>query len=132
MMCFPNVEKIIHRKSNRGEFFTVVWSDHTTTTVKRAEGEVSDDYTAFLYALGKKLFENKGNARTYIAEKKQVFEDEVAFKSEAKKQRIRARAIMQQYEEEQDEDEFIHAVVYDGMFVPSALVSRSMFRRNSR
>lgn len=86
-----DVRKIIHRKSDRGEFFTVVWLDETTTTVKLAEGEVSDDYTAFLYALGKKIFGDKGNARAFVKEKKQVFEDEVARKSELKAQRIREK-----------------------------------------
>lgn len=128
------VEKIIHRTSKRGEVFTVVWTDGTSTTVKKAEGEVSDEYTAFCYALGKRIFEDKGTARAYIAEKKKVFEDEVAKKSEAKKQRIRAKALQKQYEaehgEECDEDEVIKAVVYEGMFVPPCLVSKGVFRRN--
>lgn len=137
MMEFMNnvgVEKIIHRKSKRGEFFTVVWTDHTTTTVKLKGGEVSDDYTAFLYTLGKKLFGDKGNARAFIREKKKVFEDEVARKSEAKERRIRTKAIQRQIEKQQevdfDEDEIIKAIVYEGMFVPSSLVSKGMFRRN--
>lgn len=124
------VEKIIHRKSGRGEFFTVVWTDHTTTTVKRAEGEVSDDYSAFCYALGKKIFNDKGTAREFIAEKKKVFEDEVAKKSEAKKHRIRAKAMQKQYEAECEDDEVIKAFVYEEGFVPPCLISKGLFRRN--
>ena len=76
-MYIPNVEKIIHKKSNRGEFFSVIWEDNTKTTVKLAEGEESDEYTAFCYALCKKLFNDKGKVRELIKEKKKVFEYEV-------------------------------------------------------
>ena len=41
-MNIPEVKEIIHRKSKRGEFFTVVWSDNVKTTVKLMEGEKSD------------------------------------------------------------------------------------------
>lgn len=124
------VEKIIHRNSKRGEMFTVVWTDGTSTTVKRAEGEVSDEYSAFCYALGKKIFNDKGTAREFIAEKKKVFEDEVAKKSEAKKQRIRAKAMQKQYEAECEDDEVIKAFVYEEGFVPPCLISKGLFRRN--
>ena len=69
-MFVPEVKKIIHRTSDRGEFFTVVWRDNTTTTVKLMEGEDSDEYTAFLYALGKKMFGDKGKGRAFVRERR--------------------------------------------------------------
>lgn len=80
-MATLNVAKIIHRTSPRGEFFKVVWADNTETTVKLAEGDTSDEYTAFLFCLGKRIFKDKGKAREFIRAKKQVFEDEVERKS---------------------------------------------------
>lgn len=80
-MTTLNVAKIIHRTSPRGDFFKVVWADNTETTVKLAEGDTSDEYTAFLYCLGKRMFKDKGKAREFIRAKKQVFEDEVERKS---------------------------------------------------
>lgn len=95
MLYVPEVRKIIHRESKRGEFFTVEWEDKTQTTVKLAEGEISDDYTAYLYALGKKIYGDKGVARQYVRDKKKVFENEVALKT-AERQRARKRQALQQ------------------------------------
>ena len=80
-MATLNVAKIIHRTSPRGEFFKVVWADNTETTVKLAKGDTSDEYTAFLFCLGKRIFKDKGKAREFIRAKKKVFEDEVERKS---------------------------------------------------
>ena len=90
-MATLNVAKIIHRTSPRGEFFKVVWADNTETTVKLAEGDTSDEYTAFLFCLGKRIFKDKGKARQFIRAKKQVFEDEVerkSYENKLKKARI--------------------------------------------
>lgn len=127
-MYIPEVKEIIHRKSKRGEFFTVVWSDNVQTTVKLAEGETSDEYTAFLYALGKRIFGDKGTARKYIKRKKQVFEDKVAQKSYEKEIKRREMALHQSLEAEEMID--ISGVVYNDMFVAPTLVSRAIFRRN--
>ena len=127
MMYVPEVEEIIHRKSERGEFFTVKWSDKTTTTVKLCEGEQSDEYTAYLYALGKKLFSNKGKARAYVKEKKKVFEDRVAKKSEENRRHREQQAAQQAlgavFEDIADE------VYYTG-FVAPCMVSKSVFKKN--
>ena len=128
-MRVPNVVKIVHRTSKRGEFFTVYWDDDTQTSVKRMEGEVSDDYTAFMFALGKKLFKNKGIARQFIAQKKQVFENEVARKQEKIKKQ-RAQQAMKQHYESMTEDYDIQDEVYDGMFVAPCLVSKKLFKKN--
>lgn len=127
----PEVEKIIHRKSLRGEFFSVVWSDNTKTTVKLAEGEVSDDYTAYLYALGKKIFEDKGKAREFIKAKKKVFEDEVAERQYNLDKRRRIMAIEQSLNARADFED-IEAEVYGNMFVAPALVSKSVFRKHNK
>lgn len=129
-MFIPEVEKIIHRTSKRGEFFTVVWKDSTTTTVKLMEGDESDDYTAFLYAVGKKMFENKGVARNYIAEKKAVFENEMEQKSVQKARVRRQQAIQQSLDAEDFPD--VADLVYGEMFVAPALISKTMFRKNKR
>ena len=127
MMYVSEVEEIIHRKSKRGEFFTVKWSDKTTTTVKLCEGEQSDEYTAYLYALGKKLFGNKGKARAYVKEKKKVFEDRVAKKSEEnrrhREQQAAQQALNAVFEDIADE------VYYTG-FVAPCMVSKSVFKKN--
>ena len=86
-MATLSVKKIIHRTSKRGEFFTIVWADDTKTTVKRMEGDESDEYTAFLFCLGKRIFKDRGKAREFIRAKKQVFELECEQKSIANKQR---------------------------------------------
>lgn len=130
IMFIPEVEKIIHRTSKRGEFFTVVWKDNTTTTVKLMEGDDSDDYTAFLYAVGKKMFENKGVARKYIAEKKAVFENEMEQKSIQKARVRRQQAIQQSLDAEDFPD--VSDLVYGEMFVAPALISKTMFRKNKR
>ena len=127
-MFVPEVKEIIHRKSNRGEFFTVVWRDETTTTVKLMEGDTSDEYTAFLYALGKKMFGDKGTARKFVAEKKSVFEDRMAKKSAEKEARRREQALRQSLEAEDIDD--ISGQVYANMFVAPCMVSRAVFRRN--
>ena len=128
-MYIPEVKEIIHKKnSKRGEFFTVVWSDNVQTTVKLAEGEQSDEYIAFLYALGKRIFGDKGTARQFVQAKKQVFEDKVAMKSYAKQKRRREMELRKSLEQEDVLD--ISGVVYDNMFVAPCLVSRAVFRRN--
>ena len=127
-MYIPEVKEIIHRKSKRGEFFTVVWSDNAQTTVKLAEGETSDEYTAFLYALGKRIFDDKGEARKFVRAKKQVFEDRMAKKSYAKQKRRKEMELRKSLAEEDIAD--ISGIVYEDMFVAPCLVSRAVFRRN--
>ena len=127
-MFVPEVKKIIHRTSNRGEFFTVVWRDNTTTTVKLMEGETSDDYTAFLYALGKKMFGDKGKGRAFVREKKEVFEEEVRQKSK-EKQALRRRQAIQQSLDSEDLDD-LGEEVYGAMFVAPALIPKKMFKKN--
>ena len=127
-MYIPEVNEIRHTKSKRGEFFTVIWKDNTQTTVKLMEGDTSDEYTAYLYALGKKLFENKGEGRKFVREKKKVFEDRMAKKSAEKARQRREQAMLQSLEAEDLPD--ISGQVYDAMFVAPCLVSRAMFRRN--
>lgn len=127
-MFIPEVREIIHRESKRGEFFTVVWSDNVQTTVKLAEGENSDEYTAFLYALGKRMFENKGEARAYVRAKKRVFEDRMAKKSAMRAEYKKRMALQQSLKSENIPD--ISGVVYNEMFVAPCLVSKAVFRRN--
>lgn len=127
-MYIPEVVEIIHRKSNRGEFFTVKWKDNTSTTVKLAEGETSDEYTAFLYALGKKIFSDKGTARNFVRAKKKVFEDRMEQKSYEKQRKRKEQALRQSLEHEDIAD--ISGMVYDEMFVAPCLVSRAVFKRN--
>lgn len=125
---FPVAEEIIHRESKRGEMFTVMWNDETSTTVKLAEGDVSDEYTAYLYALGKKLFKDKGEARAFIREKKKVFEDRVEQKRIAKERKLKAKQLQKEMEESEVAD--ISDLVYEDMFVAPALISRSVFKKN--
>lgn len=127
-MFIPEVKEIIHRKSNRGEFFTVVWVDNTQTTVKLAEGEQSDEYTAYLYALGKKLFGDKGRARAFVKAKKKVFEDRMERKSAEKSRKRKAMALQQSLDAEDIAD--ISGLVYEEMFVAPCMISRSVFKRN--
>ena len=127
-MYIPEVKEIVHRESKRGEFFTVIWEDNTQTTVKLMEGDTSDEYTAFLYAFGKKMFGNKGNARYFVREKKKVFEDRMAKKSEEKKRQRRLQALQQSLEAEDLPD--ISEQVYGDMFVPPCLISKAVFRKN--
>ena len=127
-MFVPEVKKIIHRTSNRGEFFTVVWRDNTTTTVKLMEGETSDDYTAFLYALGKKMFGDKGKGRAFVREKKEVFEEEIRQKSKEKLALRRRQAIQQSLDSEDLDD--LGEEVYGAMFVAPALIPKKMFKKN--
>ena len=133
-MATLNVEKIIHRTSPRGEFFKVVWADGTDTTVKLAEGDTSDDYTAFLYCLGKRLFKDKGKAREFIRGKKKVFEDEVAAKSALN----RVKRLESNLMRDLDEEEFVRnglIPITSVGFVPvstSALSSTSIYRRNQQ
>lgn len=124
MMTVPEVKEIIHRTSKRGEFFTVKWADNTQTTVKRMEGDVSDEYTAFLYALGKKLFGDKGAARKYITDKKQVFETRVEKEAADHRRQRREAALEQSLRAEGYEpmgDDELSAVVYAQGMVPAAL-----------
>lgn len=127
-MYIPEVNEIRHTKSKRGEFFTVIWKDNTQTTVKLMEGDTSDEYTAYLYALGKKLFGDKGTARKFVREKKKVFEDRMAEKSAEKARQRKAKALQQSLEAEDVAD--ISGIVYEDMFVAPCLVSRAVFRRN--
>lgn len=127
-MYIPEVKEIIHRKSERGEIFTVVWNDETKTSVKLQEGDESDEYVAYLYALGKKMFANKGTARAFIREKKKVFEDRVAKISDMKKVQRRNMALEQSLNAKDVGD--ISERVYEEMFVPAGMISRSVFRRN--
>ena len=124
----PMAEEIIHRKSDRGEFFTVMWNDETSTTIKLAKGETSDEYTAYLYALGKKIFEDKGKARAFIREKKKVFEDRVEQKRIFKERKLKAKQLQKEMESSDVAD--ISNLVYQDMFVAPALISRSVFKRN--
>lgn len=127
----PNVVEIIHRKSNRGEFFTVVWADDTKTTVKLMEGDTSDEYTAFMFALGKKIFGDKGNARKFVREKKQNFEDRMAKKSHEKamqKKQAQFNQLMNSLEEDDFDD--IEDEIYGQMFVAPAMISKKLFKRN--
>lgn len=127
-MYIPEVVEIIHRESKRGEMFTVVWKDETTTTVKLKEGEESSEYTAYLYALGKKIFKDKGEARAFIKEKKKVFEDRVEQKRIAKERKLKAKQLQREMEESDVAD--ISDLVYGEMFVAPALISRSVFKKN--
>ena len=102
--------------------------DDSKTKVKLAEGESSDEYTAFLYALGKRMFKDKGEARNFIKEKKRVFEEEKA-KRIAEKNRYKKMLAMQQSLAHEDYS-VIEDEVYGEMFVAPALVSRKVFRRN--
>lgn len=129
-MFVPEVKKIIHRTSNRGEFFTVVWRDDTTTTVKLMEGETSDDYTAFLYALGKKMFGDKGKGRAFVREKKEVFEEEVRQKAKEKQALRRRHAIQQSIDRECEDLSDLGEEVYGAMFVAPALIPKKMFKKN--
>lgn len=129
-MFVPEVKKIIHRTSDRGEFFTVVWRDDTTTTVKLMEGETSDDYTAFLYALGKKMFGDKGKGRAFVREKKEVFEEEVRQKSKEKQALRRRQAIQQSIDRECEDLSDLGEEVYGAMFVAPALIPKKMFKKN--
>lgn len=129
-MFVPEVKKIIHRTSDRGEFFTVVWRDDTTTTVKLMEGETSDDYTAFLYALGKKMFGDKGKGRAFVREKKEVFEEEVRQKAKEKQALRRRQAIQQSIDRECEDLSDLGEEVYGAMFVAPALIPKKMFKKN--
>ena len=129
-MYIPEVKEIIHRKSKRGELFTVKWSDNTSTPVKLAEGEQSDVYTAFLYSIGKKLFSNKGDGRKFVQEKKRIFEDRVAKISAEKAHKRRQMAILQSLESEDFED--ISDEIYTEMFVAPCMVSKELFKKNKK
>lgn len=128
-MFVPEVKKIIHRThKNKVESFTVVWRDDTTTTVKLMEGDTSDEYTAFLYALGKKMFGDKGQGRAFVREKKEVFEEEVRQKAKEKEALRRRQAIQQSLDNEDFDD--LGEEVYGAMFVAPALISKKMFKKN--
>lgn len=88
MFEIPGIRYIIHNDSKRGDFFTVVWDDGTTTTIKRHEDDDNDEYTALLYAMGKKMFGNKGVARDLIADKKEQFDNERRRKASVKKKQM--------------------------------------------
>ena len=127
----PNVVEIIHRKSNRGEFFTVVWEDDTKTTVKLREGDTSDEYVAFIFALGKKIFGDKGNARKFVREKKQNFEDRMvkkAHENAMKKKQDNFNKLMNSLEEDDFDD--LENEIYSQMFVAPSMISKKLFKRN--
>lgn len=127
-MNVPEVKEIRHTKSKRGEFFTVIWRDETHTNVTLMEGDTSDEYLAFLYALGKKIFGNRGEGKKFVKEKKKIFDDRIAKKNAEKEAQRRHQALMQSLASEEIAD--ISDVVYDEMFVTPCLVSRAVFRRN--
>lgn len=118
----PDVKEIIHSKGKRkGEVFTVKWCDDTETSVKLMEGDTSNDYVAFMYCVSIKMFGSKGECRRFIKEKKQVFEERVARRSEELKQR-KLRRVM--------EDKAKREVpCAEGLRVP-ALCTSSLFKRN--
>ena len=122
-MHIPEVREIIHRESERGEFFTVLWMDGTKTIVKLAEGEQSDEYTAFLYALGKKIFGDKGVGKHFVKAKKKVFEDRVARRSAELQYNRKLQSAQKDFDD-------INTRVYAEMFVAPCLVSKAVFRRN--
>lgn len=132
VMFIPEVVEIIHRKSDRGEFFTVCWADGTNTTVRLMEGDTSDEYTAMCFALGKKLFENRGVAREFITEKKAVFEERVEAKAKEKERQRKIKAIQQSVDAETMSGLDFAQSVYENGFIPTALISRTMFKKNGR
>lgn len=130
----PKVVEIIHRTSHRGELFTVRWSDNTSTTVKRHDPDVSDEYSAFLFALGKKIFGNKGNARKFIAEKKAIFENRVAADS-ARRAEQKARMNMEKNPPKNAMRCGYVLPVFDEDEIPCCveeMVSRAIFKKNRR
>lgn len=130
----PKVVEIIHRTSRRGELFTVRWSDNTSTTVKRHDPDVSDEYSAFLFALGKKIFGNKGNARKFIAEKKAIFENRVAADS-ARQAEQKARMNMEKNPPKNSTICGYVLPVFDEDEIPCCveeMVSRAIFKKNRR
>ena len=95
------------------------------------EGDTSDDYTAFIFALGKKIFGDKGNGRKYVREKKQNFEDRMARKSHEKAMQRKAaqfNQLMNKFDEDDLDD--IEDEIYGSMFVAPALISKQLFKRN--
>lgn len=119
------VKEIIHQNTKKGEHFTVVWDDDTKTTVRLMEGDTSDEYVAFLFALGKKIFENKGNGRAFVREKKAIFEDRIAQNRRQKEVQRRIAECQQCCED----DDFCDGVC-DTMFVTPIMLSRGMFKKN--
>ena len=111
-----SVKEIIHRKSDRGEVFIVHWGDNTSTTVKLAEGDNSDDYLAFLYALGKKIFGNKGVGRKLIRERKEIFENKILKRREERMEMIRKL--------NEENSKMLKEIS------PYEIASRQLFRRN--
>ena len=120
MLFVLDVVEIIHRTSKRGEFFTVKWADNTSTTVKLMEGDTSDEYTAFMFAVGKKMFGDKGKGREFVHNKKEVFESRVAMES-SKKEVLRRRAALEQSLATDTEFDDIPEAVYRMGFVPAAM-----------
>lgn len=128
----PKVVEIIHRKSNRGEFFTVVWADDTKTTVKLMEGDTSDEYTAFLFALGKKLFENKGVGRKFVQKKKEVFEQRIAMQSIENAVRKQELNYSHNCQFDLDEEDMDYFKMYGNRFMSPEILTRALFKRNRR
>lgn len=126
----PKVVEIIHRKSNRGEFFTVVWADDTKTTVKLMEGDTSDEYTAFLFALGKKLFENKGVGRKFVQKKKEVFEQRIGMQSIENAIRKQELNYFHNCHDDLDEDDVDYYKMYGNRFMSPEILTRALFKKN--
>lgn len=123
MYSVPEVKEIIHSTSKKkGELFTVKWADNTETTVKRMDGDTSDDYIAFMYCVSIKMFGSKGGCRQYIKDKKNVFSERVAKRSEE----IRNRKL-----QKVAEDKAKRSVPYVGGLRVPALASSDMFKKNT-
>ena len=89
-----------------------------------------EDYTAFLYALGKKMFGDKGKGRAFVREKKEVFEEEMRQKSKEKQALRRRQAIQQSIDRECEDLSDLGEEVYGAMFVAPALIPKKMFKKN--
>ena len=106
------VKEIIHQNTKKGEHFTVVWNDDTKTTVRLMEGDTSDEYVAFLFALGKKIFENKGNGRQFVRSKKAIFEER-----------------MEEQRRKKEEEVDVYYEVEEDIVIP-LIISKGIFKKN--
>lgn len=122
MKCVPEVREIIHRSSKKkGEVFTVKWEDGTETSVKLKEGEVSDEYVAFMYCVSIKMFGSKGDCRKYVKAKKEVFNSRV---------QERSRELRENRERVKLEQEIKKTAPYVGGLIIPQLSASSMFKKN--
>lgn len=104
------VKEIIHQKNTkRGEVFTVRWTDGTNTAVRLMDGDTSDEYVAFLFALGKRIFENKGNGRQFVRSKKAIFEERMEEQRRKKEEEV-------DVDYEVEEDIVIPLIISKGIF----------------